>query len=63
LIEGSRYSFLEINNIGDDPLSACPQGAMLEKQSCVAYMDVFTQFLSGAKSCAIHDKGVSTIAP
>jgi hypothetical protein len=38
----NSYSIVEINNAGDDPLSACPQGAMLENQSCVAYMDVCT---------------------
>jgi len=39
LIEENSYSIIEINNAGDDPLSACPQGAMLESQSCVAILD------------------------
>jgi hypothetical protein len=30
---------VEINNDGDDPLSACPEGAKLENQSCVAILD------------------------
>jgi len=38
-IEQNSYSLVEINNAGDDPLSACPQGAMLENQSCVAILD------------------------
>ena len=42
LIEGNSFSILETNNATDDSLSACPQGAMLENQSCVAYMDVCT---------------------
>jgi len=42
LIEENSYSIIEINNAGDDPLSACPQCATLENQSCVAYMDVCT---------------------
>jgi hypothetical protein len=32
-------SIIEINNAGDDPLPACPLGAMLENQSCVAILD------------------------
>jgi hypothetical protein len=39
LIDENSYSIFEINNAGDDPLSACPQGAMLENQSCVAILD------------------------
>jgi hypothetical protein len=39
LIEENSYSIVEINNAGDDPLSACPQGAMLENQFCVAILD------------------------
>jgi len=39
LIEENSYSIIEINNAGDDPLSACPLGGMLESQSCVAILD------------------------
>ncbi|WP_164718186.1 hypothetical protein [Colwellia sp. Arc7-635] len=39
MIEGNSHSILEINNAGDDPLSACPWGAMLENQSSVAILD------------------------
>jgi hypothetical protein len=39
LIEENSYSIVEINNAGDDPLSACLQGAKLENQSCVALLD------------------------
>jgi len=39
LIEENSYSIIEINNVGDDPLSACPSGAKLEKQPCVALLD------------------------
>jgi hypothetical protein len=39
LIEENSYSIVEINNTGDDPLSTCPKGAKLEKQSCVALLD------------------------
>ncbi|WP_164718237.1 hypothetical protein [Colwellia sp. Arc7-635] len=42
LIAGNSFSILEINNATDDLLSACPQCAMLENQSYVAYMDVCT---------------------
>ncbi|WP_277601583.1 hypothetical protein [Colwellia sp. Arc7-635] len=42
MIEGYSSSIIEINNAGDDPLSTYPQGAMLENQSYVAYMDVCT---------------------
>jgi len=35
-------SIVKINNAGDDPLSACPKGAKLENQLCVAYTDVCT---------------------
>jgi len=38
LIEENSYSIIEINNAGDDPLPACPLGA-LENQSCVAILD------------------------
>jgi hypothetical protein len=30
---------VEINNVGDDPLSPCPKGAKLEKQFSVAVLD------------------------
>ena len=36
LIEENGYSIVEINNAGDDPLSACPTGAKLEKQPRVS---------------------------
>jgi len=39
LIEDNSYSIVEINNAGDDPLSACPMGAKLENQSSVATLD------------------------
>jgi hypothetical protein len=39
LMEENSYSIVEINNVGDDPLSACPYGAMLENQSCAALLD------------------------
>ncbi|MFT5760339.1 MAG: hypothetical protein ACI9LM_005125, partial [Alteromonadaceae bacterium] len=39
MIEENSYSIVEINNAGDDPLSACPKGAKLENQSCVALLD------------------------
>jgi hypothetical protein len=39
LMEENSYSIVEINNAGDDPLSACPYGAKLENQSCVALLD------------------------
>jgi hypothetical protein len=38
-IEENSCSIVEIHNAGDDPLSACPQGAKLEKLSCVALLD------------------------
>jgi len=38
LIEENSYSIVEINNAGDDPLSACPKGAKLENQSSVAIL-------------------------
>jgi hypothetical protein len=39
LIEENSYSIVQINNVGDDPLSACQQGAKLENQSGVAILD------------------------
>jgi hypothetical protein len=42
LIEDNGCSIVEINNAGDDPLSACPKGAKLENQFRVAYTDVCT---------------------
>ena len=39
LIEDNGRSLVEINNAGDDPFSACPKGAKLEKQSSVAILD------------------------
>jgi hypothetical protein len=39
LIEENSYSIVEINNVGDDPLSPCPKGAKLEKQFSVAVLD------------------------
>ena len=38
-IEENSCSIVEIHNAGDDPLSACPQGAKLENQSGVALLD------------------------
>jgi hypothetical protein len=35
----SIQSLVEINNVGDDPLSSCPEGAKLEKQFSVAALD------------------------
>ena len=37
-IEENSYSLIEINNAGDDTLSACPKGAKLENQSSVAIL-------------------------
>jgi len=42
LIEENGCSIVEINNATDDPFSPCPQGAKLENQLRVAYMDVCT---------------------
>jgi len=39
LIEENSYSIVKINNVGDVPLSPCPLGAKLEKQSSVALLD------------------------
>jgi hypothetical protein len=39
LIEENGCSIVEINNVGDDPLSPCPKGAKLEKQCSVAILD------------------------
>jgi hypothetical protein len=39
LVEENSYSIVEINNAGDDPLSACPQGAKLKNQFSVAILD------------------------
>jgi hypothetical protein len=39
LIEENGCSLVEINNVGDDPLSPCPKGAKLENQSSVAVLD------------------------
>ncbi|AZQ83783.1 hypothetical protein EKO29_06920 [Colwellia sp. Arc7-635] len=39
LIEENGCSIVEINNAGDDPLSACPKGAKLENQLRVAALD------------------------
>jgi hypothetical protein len=38
-IKENSCSIVEIHNAGDDPLSACPKGAKLENQSCVAILD------------------------
>jgi hypothetical protein len=38
----SIQSQVEINNVGDDPLSPCPTGDKLEKQFCVAVLDMGT---------------------
>jgi hypothetical protein len=38
-IEENSRSIVEIYNVGDDPLSACPEGAKLENQSSVALLD------------------------
>ena len=38
-IEENSCFIVEIHNAGDDPFSACPQGAKLENQSCVALLD------------------------
>ncbi|WP_164718120.1 hypothetical protein [Colwellia sp. Arc7-635] len=38
-MKGIVILITEINNAGDDPLSACPKGAKLENQSCVAILD------------------------
>jgi len=45
LIEENSYSIIEINNVGDDPLSACPSGAKLEKQPCVTLLDKVTTWM------------------
>ena len=39
LVEENSYSIVEINNDGDNPLSACPKGAKLENQFGVAIFD------------------------
>jgi hypothetical protein len=39
LIEENGCSIVEINNVGDDPLSPCPTGAKLENQFSVAVFD------------------------
>jgi hypothetical protein len=39
LIEDNGCSIVEINNVGDDPLSPCPTGAKLEKQCSVTALD------------------------
>ena len=39
LIEENGCSIVEINNAGDDPLSACPKGVKLENQLRVAALD------------------------
>ena len=39
LIEEDSYSIVEINNAGDDPLSACPPGVKLENQSRVTILN------------------------
>jgi hypothetical protein len=39
LIEENSCSIVEINNAGDDHLSACPKGAKLENQLRVAALD------------------------
>ena len=35
----NSYSIVKINNAGDNPLSPCPKGAKLEKQSSVTALD------------------------
>jgi len=39
LIEENGCSIVEINNVGDDPLSPCPKGAKQEKQFSVAALE------------------------
>jgi hypothetical protein len=39
LIEENGCSIVEINNVGDNPLSPCPTGTKLEKQFSVAVLD------------------------
>ena len=60
LIEVNGCSIVEINNVGDGPLSPCPKGAKLENQLSVAYMYVLS-FCLEQKSCAALDKGITIV--